>query len=102
MVARRHDKGMDTHLTLLNEDVVTERELAMRHAGERAAGRGGAAPISDYAAMTGGHVTPGHGGAHARVEPAGRRARGLDLVVVSLFAVLAAGFVSLVATTIRL
>lgn len=93
---------MDTHLTLLNEDVVREREHAMRHANERAAGRADTAPIADYAVMTGGHVTPGVDAGAQRVEPAGRRAHGLDLVVVTLFAVLAAGFVSLVATTIRL
>lgn len=92
---------MDTHLTPLNEDVVREREDAMRAARERAetlfAQRRSDAGTSTLAPCTA--TGPGD-----RADADGRHQVGipLDLVVVTLFAVLAAGFVSLVVTTLHI
>ncbi len=87
MIAKCHDLVMDTHLTPINEDIVREREEALRAARERAANT-----YRDRSRDVG-----GDGAARA-----GRPTRGgLDMLVVTLFAVLAAGFVSLVVTTLQ-
>jgi hypothetical protein len=95
MVARRHDQGMDTHLTPTNEAVVREREDAMRVAHERATAtfraRTDAADTTDSATQ---HTTPG-------TRARGRGGGGADVLVVTLFAVLASGLVSLVVTSLR-
>lgn len=87
MIATRHDLGMDTHLTPINEAVVREREESFRVARERAANtfrERDRRPEAEHVA-----------------RPRRERGSGLDLFVVTLFAILAAGFVSLVVTTLQ-
>jgi hypothetical protein len=87
---------MDTHLTLINEDVVREREDALHRAHDRA-------EAANRARVE--HIPAAHGTTETDEVGRGagrRRHGGADLFVVTLFAVLAAGFVSLVATSLRL
>lgn len=86
---------MDTHLTPTNETVVREREQAMRTARQRAATASRARREAGQAHTTDGASRPN--------EPdAGRSPGGAgDVLVVTLFAVLASGLVSLVVTTLR-
>ena len=102
---------MDTHLTPTPAEVVRYREDALRAPGARAHATF-RARISDAdtidsarATLTGAARVSQEEAQPVAVDTADRAGRrrggGLDLLVVTLFAVLAAGFVSLVVTTLQ-
>lgn len=113
---------MDTHLTLINEDVVREREAALRASRERAdaaslaripvqhrafdeGGGGGPEPgagMRDADAASRARTAQAHAADVAAAEEEHHPHRGADLLVFTLFAVLGAGFVALVVATLQI
>ncbi|MCW2922359.1 MAG: hypothetical protein JWL76_2233 [Thermoleophilia bacterium] len=99
---------MNTHLTPTNETVVREREDAMRLAHERAAttfrARIGAADTLDADDTIDAGDAADAGTLTTQDAPASVRSgrAGGDVVVITLFAVLASGLVSLVVTRLRI